>query len=296
MSAVSTANNIENSVNYPFAHNIETIVVFMILIFTYSSIILFLAVIILRLRKNNFEKSIEHIKASVNDTIMTTAFASSDEELNEVLLKAKSEFSKKIKNSSQAQVIINEVLTIHRSLTGQSKNNLARLYHETNLMGYTMRNLKNENWHVKAAAIRDLAQINAEPIIPKIEKYALNRNIYLQQVAQIALVNLKGYDGLDFLSKLKNGLSDWQQINILDVLRKLDKDKAPDFSQWLSHKEDTIKLFSVRLINFFQQSYNCERLEEFIHHENKVLRNEAIATLQKIKPGHQFEHSNNAKA
>ncbi len=285
------ASNIENSVNYPFAHNIETIVVFSILIFTYSSIILFLAVMILRLRKNGFEKSTELIKNELGGIIMSAAFAATEDELNEVILQAKPEFSKKIKNASMAQVIINEVLTIHRSLTGQSKNNLARLYHETCLMGYTMRNLKNENWHVKASAIRDLAQINAESIIPKIEKYALARNLYLQQVAQIALVNLKGYDGLDFLGKLKNGLSDWQQINILDVLRKLDKDKAPDFSQWLTHKEDTIKLFSIRLINFFQQSYNGDKLEEFVHSENRFLKTEAIATLEKIKPGYHFEHS-----
>ena len=157
------------------------------------------------------------------------------------------------------------------------------------MLGYTMRNLSNENWHVKAGAIRDLAQINSESHIPKIEKYAIHRNLYLQQVAQIALVNLKGYDGLDFLGKLKNALSDWQQINILDVLRKLDKDKAPDFSQWLTHKEDSIQLFSMRLINFFQQTYNCDKLEEFVHSENRFLRNEAISTLQKMKPGYHFE-------
>ncbi len=66
-----------------------------------------------------------------------------------------------------------------------------------------------------------MAQINAEAHIPKIEKYAVSRNIYLQQVAQIALVNLRGYDGLDFLGKLKNALSDWQQINLLDVLLEI---------------------------------------------------------------------------
>lgn len=286
-----TVQELANNIKYPFAGNIETIVVFLILVFTYTSLILFLAVIILRLRKNRFEKRKELLKAALNGMIMTAAFAANEDEMNEIIHQAKPEFLKKIHNSSQAHVIINEVLTIHRSLTGQSKHNLSRLFMETCLLHYTMRNLKNENWHIKAGAIRDLAQINAEAHIPKIEKYAVSRNIYLQQVAQIALVNLKGYDGLDFLGKLKNALSDWQMINILDVLRKLDKDKAPDFSQWLSHKEDTIKLFSVRLINYFQQSYNCEKLEEFIHHENKLLRSEAIATLQKIKPGHQFELS-----
>jgi hypothetical protein len=296
MSAASTAAAIDNSVNYPFAHNIETIVVAMILIFTYSSIILFIAVIILRIRKNHFEKVTNSLKAHLNGLIMSAAFASTDDEIHEVIMQAKPEFSKYIKNSSQAQVIINEVLSIHRSLTGQSKDNLAKLFLGTCLMDYTMRNLKNENWHVKAGAIHDLAQINAETYIPKIEKYAVHNNIYLQQVAQIALVNLKGYDGLDFLGKLKNALSDWQQINILDVLRKLDKDKAPDFSQWLTHKEDTIKLFSIRLIHFFQQSYNGEKLEEFLHSENRLLKNEAHAALQKIKPSHHFENSNSDKS
>ncbi len=296
MSAASTAVNIENSVNYPFAHNIETIVVSMILIFTYSAAILFIAVIILRVRKNRFEKVTEALKLKLNSLIMSAAFASNDDELNEVIREAKPVFSKEIRNSSQAQIIINEVLTIHRNLTGQSKDNLAKLFHGTCLMAYTLRNLGNENWHVKASAIHDLAQIKAETFIPKIEKYAVHNNIYLQQVAQIALVNLKGYDGLDFLGKLKNALSDWQQINILDVLRKLDKDKAPDFSQWLTHKEDTIKLFSIRLIHFFQQSYNGDKLEEFLHSENRFLKHEAHAALQKIKPSQHFELSNSDKS
>ncbi|HTA26760.1 MAG TPA: HEAT repeat domain-containing protein [Bacteroidia bacterium] len=292
----NTAEKIANAVNYPFAHNIETIVVFMILLFTYSSIILFLAVIILRLRKNQFEKRAEFIKSALNGLIMGAAFAGTEEELNEVILQAKPAFSKHIKTSSQGQIMINEVMNMHSNLTGQSKHNLSRLFMETCLMTYTMRNLGNENWHVKASAIRTLAQINSEAHIPKIEKYALHHNIYLQQEAQIALVNLRGYDGLDFLGKLKNALSDWQQINLLDVLRKLDKDKAPDFSQWLSNKEDTIKLFSIRLIHFFQQGYNSDKLEAFVNSENKLLRNEAIAALQKIKPGSHFATSNTVKA
>ncbi len=180
----NTAEKIANAVNYPFAHNIETIVVFMILLFTYSSIILFLAVIILRLRKNQFEKRAEFIKSALNGLIMGAAFAGTEEELNEVILQAKPAFSKHIKTSSQGQIMINEVMNMHSNLTGQSKHNLSRLFMETCLMNYTMRNLGNENWHVKASAIRTLAQINSEAHIPKIEKYALHHNIYLQQEAQ----------------------------------------------------------------------------------------------------------------
>jgi len=286
-----TTAQLENSINYPFAHNIETIVVFMILVFTYISLAVFFSVLILRVRKTKFQKKADALKESLNGLIMSAAFASSEEELTEIITQAKPEFVNKIKGLGLAQVMINEVLSIHRNLTGQSKHNLSRLFQETILMNYTLRNLKNENWHLKATAIRDLSQINAEAYIPKIEKYAIHHNIYLQQVAQIALVNLKGYDGLEFLAKLKNALSDWQQINLLDILRKLDKDKAPDFSQWLTHKEDTIKLFSIRLINFFQQSYNAEKVEALTTYENVKVKSEAIITLDRLRPGH-LRHSN----
>ena len=100
-----TVESLANAVNYPFAHQIEPIVVFAILLFTYSSIIIFLAVIILRLRKNQFEKRAEFIKASLNGLIMGAAFASTEEELNEILFQAKPEFSKYIKTSSQGQIV-----------------------------------------------------------------------------------------------------------------------------------------------------------------------------------------------
>jgi len=291
-----SAESVVNTVNYPFVNHIETIVVMGILIFTYSAIIIFLAAIILRLRKIRFEKKAESIRSSLNGLVMSAAFASTEEELNEVIQQAKPQFSKHIRNSGQSHVMALEILNMHRNMTGQSKDNLSRLFQEVCIMKYTLRSLNNENWHVKATAIKELAQINAQTHIPKIEKYAVHHNIYLQQEAQIALVNLKGYDGLNFLGRLKNALSDWQQINILDVLRKLDRDKAPDFSQWLSHKEDTVKLFSIRLIHFFQQSYNGEKLEEFVHSENKLLSTEAIAALQKIKPGFNFSTPNTSKA
>ena len=281
MTAEDIANS-ANAVNYPLGGAIENIVVTSILVFSYLSIIIFFIIIILRLRKNRFEKQSESIKASLNGLIMSATFASNQEELDEVIKQAKPEFLKHIKNSGQAQVMIDEILSMLNNLSGQSKGNLSKLFQETCLMKYTLQKLDNKNWHIKALGIKHLAQVNADKHIPSIEKYATHPIIYLQQQAQIALVNLKGYDGLGFLWKLKNALSDWQQINILDALHELDKDKAPDFSQWLGHEEDTIKLFSIRLIHYFQQSYNNEKVEKFVYSENKKLKNEATATLQKI--------------
>src|SRR5580698_8934938 len=103
-----TAVGIENSINYPFANHIETIVVFSILVFTYSSLIVFLSVIILRMRKNRYDKHAEIVKSSLNGILMSAAFASTDEELNDVLAKAKTEFSRQVKNSGMALVMIKE--------------------------------------------------------------------------------------------------------------------------------------------------------------------------------------------
>jgi hypothetical protein len=276
------------SIAHPFSDNIEPFLIFSILLFTGSCIVLFLALIIMRIRKANFAKRLKFLKLALNNSIVSAAFAATDGELIRVILRAKPKFSKHIKNAKQARVIIDEILTMHGSLTGESKSNLSQLFQTTCVMDYTLHDLENKSWHIKASAIQDLAQIGAETYIPKIEKYAIDPNISLQQVAQIALVNSRGYNGLDFLSKLDNVLSDWQQINLLDSLRKLEKKDAPDFSQWLTHKQDTVKLFAMRLIHDFHQTYNCEKLEEFIHNKNMVLRNEAFVTIKKISPAYQF--------
>jgi hypothetical protein len=287
-----TAENIDNTLLYPLAHNLEPIVAAIVFVLTCLSILVFFSLLVLRIRKARFEKESESLKLSLNGLLIAAALASTHDELYEVIHKAKPEFIGHIKNSRQAKFMNDEIFTMLDSLTGQAKDNLSQLFLETCLMTYTLKNLYHKNWHSKASAIKVLAQLNAKTHISRIEEYAIDPNINLQQVAQIALVNLKGYDGLDFLGRMNNALSDWQQINILEILEKLDTSNLPDFSRWLSHKEDTIKLFSIRLIHCFQQGYNMEKVESFIHDKNKLLRDEAIATLQGISFGQHFTTSN----
>jgi len=287
-----TIEDFENTVKYPLAGNLEPIVAFIVFALTCLSAGLFVTVVIIRIRKARFEKELESLKLSLNGLLIAAALASNNDELYEVIVKAKPKFIEHITNSSEAEFIITEFLTMYENLAGEAKYNLSKLFQATSLMTYTLKNLDNKNWHVKASAIKILAQINAGTHISKIEEYAINDNINLQQVAQIALVNLKGYDGLHFLKKLNNALSDWQQINLLDALEKLDTANLPDFSLWLTHKEDTIKLFSIRLINFFQQDYNRKKVEAFIHDKYKPLREEAIAALKELSFGNQFATSN----
>jgi hypothetical protein len=287
-----TTENFDNTVQYPLAHNLEPIVAIIVFVLTCLSILVLSGILVLRVRKARSEKEYESLKLSLNSILINAALAPSDIELNEVILKARPKFLGDIKNSRQAKFMNTEIFTMYESLTGQAKNNLSQLFLETCLMTYTLKNLHHKNWHSKASAIKILAQINAKTHISKIEEYAIDHNINLQQVAQIALVNLKGYEGLNFLAKLNNALSDWQQINILDVLEKLDTSNLPDFSQWLSHKEDTIKLFSIRLIHYFQQGYNREKVESFIHDKNKLLSDEAVATLKEMSFDHHLTTSN----
>jgi len=280
------------SITHSFGDNIEPFLIFSILLFTGTSVLLFLTLIILRIRKAHFAKRLKFLKLALNNSIVNAAFAATDGELIKVILKAKPKFSRHIKNSKQVRVVIDEILTMHSSLSGESKSNLSQLFQTTCVMTYTLNDLENKNWHIKASAIQDLAQIGAETYIPKIEKYAVDANISLQQVAQIALVNYRGYKGLNFLNKLDNVLSDWQQINLLDSLRKLEKKDAPDFSQWLTHKEDTVKLFAIRLIHDFHQTYNSAKLEEFTHNKNIALRDEAFAAIKRLSPSYHFTNYN----
>jgi hypothetical protein len=287
---------ISSSIKYPTIHNIRAIVTFLIILFTYVSIILFFTIFILRVRKNKFEERVKKLKSLLDSILMNAAFASTQEELDEIIFRAQPKFLLNIRNPSLAYVINKEIINMHRSLTGQSRDNLSQLFKRTCLLQYTLRNLRNPNWHIKANAVRNISEISTDTPIPKLEKYAVHRNMYLQEEAQIAMVNIKGFEGLEFLNELENALSDWQQINILDILKALDKDNAPDFGHWLTHKEDSVKLFAIRLISYFQQAYNGEKLKLFVNHENSILRKEAISALQKITFDYDFGTLNNPGA
>lgn len=270
--------------HYPFFDSIETVVTFFILIFSYFSAAIILSLLILRYRKIRFNKKCEVLRTEVTPWIMNASFANTDEELKEITANADKAFRTAIRSPAMARTVINEVMGIQRTLSGSAKTNLTYFFLNTVLIKYVLRRLKSDSWYIKAMAIQEVAEMGLEDYADKIQKYTTSNNIYLQEVAQTSMVHLNGYKGLDFLSKLENPISDWQQINLFDSLKYLDKDLAPDFSVWLTSKEDTVKLFAIRLIHFFQQEYNISKLHDLLTHENIKIREAVITALNRFEP------------
>jgi Leucine-rich repeat (LRR) protein len=62
---------------------------------------------------------------------------------------------------------------------------------------------------------------------------------------QLYLVNLFHFKGLDFLNRNKTPISEWDQIQLLEVLQ-LYKTQISDISSWLKSSNESVVFFSLK--------------------------------------------------
>ena len=106
--------------------------------------------------------------------------------------------------------------------------------------------------------------------------------IRLQTV--LYFIKLSEKDPLDFLYKLQEPLTIWQQIHIAAALKNYEGE-IPDFSQWLTHEQESVVVFSIKMIAEYGQFENIPKVVPFLNSSNDEFKSEAMTCLCKL--GHE---------
>lgn len=175
-----------------------------------------------------------------------------------------------------------EIRKIKASLSGDAAFNLIQLYKILKLEQDLNNKLNSTKWHLKAQAIKEIADMDLQRYSKDILRYTDHSNEFLRIEAQCAMVHLNGFSGLHFLNVTTYPLSDWQQILLLE---KLNHTKACDcsvISKWLLSKQDSVIIFALKLVS----KYKCYELHQQVvsclDHPSSRIRIEAIKCLRDI--------------
>ena len=95
------------------------------------------------------------------------------------------------------------------------------------------------------------------------------------------MIRLNYEDPFAFLDKLVKPFTSWEQLHVYEMINR-HQITVPDFGQWLNSRNETVVVFSIRMIRAFKQSESFEKLYPLLDHRNPEIREEAIVTLGEL--------------
>jgi tetratricopeptide (TPR) repeat protein len=251
---------------------IKTIIVIS-LIFVGVLMFALVLTLILRTRRKKREKQTEELRDDIQDSVTEYLFDENAE---------KPERMSSISGTRDKQVLIDEIMQLYSNLSGEISNRLRELYIDLGLDNESVRKTQSPQWHLRAKGFRELAQMNIKTVNDEIESCLNSENDVLRMEAQLAMVRLNYENPFSFLDRLEKPFTSWEQLHVYEMISR-HQINVPDFYQWLSSRNETVVVFSIRMIRAFKQTENYKQLFPLLDHSNAEIREETIVTMGELQ-------------
>ncbi|NJO69990.1 MAG: HEAT repeat domain-containing protein [Bacteroidetes bacterium] len=109
-----------------------------------------------------------------------------------------------------------------------------------------------------------------------------SKNDVLRMEAQFALVRLHPENSYSFLDELEKKLTLWEQLNIYENIAFHHLD-LPDFERLLKSKNNSVVLFSLRMVKVFKLKKLFNTMAELLSHPDDEVRNQTIQVMGNLK-------------
>lgn len=164
-------------------------------------------------------------------------------------------FTSNIHNKIFRLILLDSVINLHKTYTGEYSKKVETFFIESNLIKETYKKLNSRQWPDKCEGIRELAEMNITDAYSLISKNVYSKNLTLKQEAMMAMLKLKGVDGLNFLNNYKETLSDWIQLNLISIIKcNFPITEVPYYESFIESSNVSVSLFGRRLKAYYEQS------------------------------------------
>ena len=277
---LDVAEETENNISYL---EIMIYVLLMIVLFCILSIIMLILLLFIRRivqtftisRNNEYEKKLQE------DLVSFLFYEETMVKLPPTLAEVNSNYKRKI--------LTNKILQLYSNIIGSAAERLHVLYTDQGLDKISLENLKRNSWSVKAMNINILSKMNIQKAVANVAHFLNSDNYVVRKEAEVAMVNLDREHPFDFLNNKTLPLSDWEQMNMYDALIR-NSIKPPDFSKWLDSNNDSVVMFSLKMIRMFRQNDAFEKVLSHLKHANENVRYQAILTTNAFRKEESVKH------
>ena len=239
-------------------------------------------VFIFRNRLSNKASKVASQKKILAPIISNFLFYETDatKEENYEYINLKIEIRELLKSTFNRLVLTEILLDLEKDLSGDSRDRIFNLYQDLGLHLEAFKKLRSWRWELVSKGILELTQMRVLAAYGFIKKFINDKRGVVRKQAQIATVTLK-HEGISyFLDTTRYGISEWQQLKLLDVLRNFDDFSPPRFKAWLTSANRDVVLFSLRLIKHYNQNDASKALIELLKHKNDQIKSEAIQCIK----------------
>ncbi|MDG2432284.1 hypothetical protein [Flavobacterium sp.] len=186
------------------------------------------------------------------------------------------------KNRLKKRIIIKTLLKLRNEISGETADAIQKLYYNLNFIGEAEAKLNSKKWSVIANGISELAQFDIKEVHEKIIVHINHPKKEVRREIQFYLVKLFSFDGLSFLDILQTQLSEWDQIQLLEVLQRKNSLNLPDLTNWLQSSNESVISFTLKLAKIFNQYEIKEQVIQLFNHPNIAIRIEAIELVSPL--------------
>jgi hypothetical protein len=230
------------------------------------------------LRKN--EKVVAKYQADYEQALVTYLYSGNgDDEISSDQQLIIDELKKSITDPFKRKIVISTLQKLKNEISGEVAQSIEKLYFQTGLINYTLPKLKSKKWYTLAKGIRELRQFQVKEAHDQVANHINHPKRQVRKEMQLYMVNLFYFEGLDFLNVLKTPLSEWDQIQLLEVLQRFDNQKIPNIKAWLKSSNDSVVVFSLKLAKIYNQFEQKDVLMGMLDHKNKDIVIEVIFVL-----------------
>ncbi|UPQ76774.1 HEAT repeat domain-containing protein [Chryseobacterium nepalense] len=243
------------------------------------SLVLMLALIVLIYNIIEYNRSVRRAGWSevINKKISDVIVYADDEIPEDIYFKALSV------NASFRNLFLEKLVDSEKKFSGVAKNKITELFREYDLRKEAMKKLNQKKAYLIARGIRELTVMEVQDAIPKVEQYLSHPSPQVYQEAQFAMVRFKGFEGLHFLDDFPTRISEWQQLRFLLSISSLPADSENAISKWLESTNDSVVIFTLKLIKKFQLLNFYPKLIGLLNISSVEVRVKAVQTLMSLE-------------
>lgn len=181
------------------------------------------------------------------------------------------------------RIIVSTLLRLRNEISGEMADAIQKLYFQSGLISYALKRLKSKRWYVVAKGIRELTQLHIKDVQDKIVLLVNHPKREIRKEVQLYLVTLFHFEGLKFLDVLETQLSEWDQIQLLEVLQRFDEQEIPDIKPWLKSTNNSVVTFALKLAKIYNQFEVKDEVIGLLTHPKKTIRVDAIHVLSHLQ-------------
>jgi hypothetical protein len=253
-----------------------------IFVVTVAVLIIFLKFLRSRLRKN--EKTVAEYQKEYESDLITYLYAGNEE----AEISAEQQIIiDKLKISSvdafKRRIIVSTLLRLRNEISGEMADAIQKLYFQSGLISYALKRLKSKKWYVVAKGIRELTQLHVKEVHDEILTLINHPKKEIRKEVQLYLVTLFHFEGLKFLDILQTQLSEWDQIQLLEVLQRFEDQEIQDINPWLKSANNSVVALALKLAKIYNQFEAKDAIMELLAHPQKKIRVDAIQVLSHLQ-------------